>query len=123
MMRRRIRPAAAFGFSASTVEHDAAYQGGTGPSDEGVADWLAIAMVRACTIPAMETPATSLSQPTPACTLRSELRPGDLGRIVWLHGTVYAHECGFDPTFEAYVAGPLAEFVRTRTDRDRLSIS
>ncbi len=32
----------------------------------------------------------------------------------------YARERGFDPTFEAYVAGPLAEFVRRGADRERL---
>jgi GNAT superfamily N-acetyltransferase len=44
-------------------------------------------------------------------TLRHDLRPGDLGAVVSLHGTIYAREYGFDPTFEAYVAGPLAAFV------------
>jgi ribosomal protein S18 acetylase RimI-like enzyme len=61
--------------------------------------------------------------PPDAVTLRADLRPGDLGRIVHLHGTVYAKERGFDPTFEAYVAGPLAEFVRAHTDRERLWIA
>jgi ribosomal protein S18 acetylase RimI-like enzyme len=56
-------------------------------------------------------------------TLRHDLRPGDLGELVWLHGTVYAREYGFDPTFEVYVAGPLAQFVQTRTDRERLWIA
>src|SRR4051794_36021929 len=64
-------------------------------------------------------------QPAPAgppagFALRHDLRPGDVGYVVYLHGTVYARECGFDPTFEAYVAGPLAEFVRRRADRERL---
>jgi GNAT superfamily N-acetyltransferase len=49
--------------------------------------------------------------------------PGDLGSLVRLHGLLYAREHGFDVNFEAYVAGPLAEFVRCRTDRDRLWIS
>jgi ribosomal protein S18 acetylase RimI-like enzyme len=71
----------------------------------------------------METPQISLSQPASAWTLRYDLRPGDLGELVRLHGTIYARECGFDPTFEAYVAGPLAEFVNTRTERDRLWIA
>src|SRR5687767_5795171 len=56
-------------------------------------------------------------------TLRTDLRPGDLGAIVALHGVTYAREYGFDATFEAYVAGPLAEFVRHRTPRDRLWIA
>jgi N-acetylglutamate synthase-like GNAT family acetyltransferase len=45
-------------------------------------------------------------------TIRSELRPGDLGRIVTLHGEGYASEEGhFGLTFEAYVARTLADFV------------
>jgi ribosomal protein S18 acetylase RimI-like enzyme len=58
-----------------------------------------------------------------AITVRTTLVPGDLGSLVRLHGVVYAREYGFDPTFEAYVAGPLAEFVCSRTDRDRLWIA
>ncbi len=58
-----------------------------------------------------------------AFALRTTLMPGDLGAIVHLHGVVYAREYGFDPTFEAYVAGPLAAFVCCHTDRDRLWIA
>ncbi len=71
----------------------------------------------------MKTPPASPSESAAAFALRHELKPGDLGQIVYLHGTVYAREYGFDPTFEAYVAGPLAEFVRARTGRDRLWIA
>lgn len=53
-------------------------------------------------------------------TLRNELRPGDVGAIVSLHGILYAREYGFDVTFEAYVAGPLAEFVKAKRPRDRI---
>jgi GNAT superfamily N-acetyltransferase len=56
-------------------------------------------------------------------TVRHELRPGDVGRVVLLHGTIYAQEYGFDSTFEAYVAGPLSELVRARSERDRLWIA
>jgi GNAT superfamily N-acetyltransferase len=52
--------------------------------------------------------------------LRNELRPGDLGTLASLHGTIYARECGFDSAFEAHVARLLGEFVQGRTDRDRL---
>jgi GNAT superfamily N-acetyltransferase len=58
-----------------------------------------------------------------AVTVRTSLRPGDLGLIVWLHGTLYAREYGFDPAFEAYVAGPLADFVRAAPERGRLWIA
>lgn len=51
------------------------------------------------------------------------MRAGDLGRIVSLHGELYARECGWDLTFEAYVAGPLAEFVRSPSPRNRLWIA
>ena len=56
-------------------------------------------------------------------TLRTKLRPGDIGRIVWLHGLLYAQEYGFDHTFEAYVAGPLADFARSTGPRERIWIA
>jgi GNAT superfamily N-acetyltransferase len=52
--------------------------------------------------------------------LRTTLRPGDLGALVHLHGTCYAQEYGFDSSFEAYVAGPLADFVLHPSPRNRL---
>jgi GNAT superfamily N-acetyltransferase len=59
----------------------------------------------------------------PAVALRCNLKPDDVPAIVKLHGAIYAREHGFDPSFESYVAGPLAEFARTRSDRDRIWIA
>lgn len=54
--------------------------------------------------------------------IRSELKPGDIGYLTWLHGVLYANECGWDHTFEAYVAGPLTEFAKSHDDRERIWI-
>ncbi len=42
--------------------------------------------------------------------LRWDIRPGDIGAVVSLHGVLYATEYGFDSTFEGYVAGTLGHF-------------
>lgn len=39
-------------------------------------------------------------------------RPGDYGRVVALHGELYAREFGYDAGFEALVAEIVAEFIR-----------
>jgi ribosomal protein S18 acetylase RimI-like enzyme len=70
---------------------------------------------------------TLMSQPTESVpgtiALRTELRPGDVGMIIHLHGVIYSRERGFDPTFEAYIAGPIAEFVRAGSPRQRIWIA
>lgn len=55
--------------------------------------------------------------------LRHEIQPGDLGELVRLHGLLYAKEYGFDESFEAYVAGPLSEFVLRSDPHERLWIA
>ena len=50
--------------------------------------------------------------------LRSDLKPGDVGGIVHLHGVVYAQEYGWDSTFEGYVAEGLARFALSHNPRD-----
>lgn len=54
--------------------------------------------------------------------IRHDLRPGDIGYLIFLHGLLYAEEYGWDHTFEGYVAGPLAEFGKSHTDRERIWI-
>lgn len=55
--------------------------------------------------------------------IRTEIKPGDIGALVFLHGSLYAREYGFNERFEAYVAGPLAEFVLRKSPRERLWIA
>jgi GNAT superfamily N-acetyltransferase len=57
-------------------------------------------------------------------SLRNTLKPGDIGRLTWLHGTIYAEEYSYDKTFEAYVAEGLAKFVKEYDPyRDRIWVA
>jgi GNAT superfamily N-acetyltransferase len=57
-------------------------------------------------------------------TIRHDLRPGDMGRVISLHGELYAQEYGFDHGFEAYVAETMAELGRpARPGLDRLWVA
>lgn len=44
--------------------------------------------------------------------IRTSLRPGDLGWVLYRHGEVYERENGYGLSFVAYVAEGLAEFAR-----------
>ena len=53
-------------------------------------------------------------------TLRHSVKPGDIGQLTYLHGTVYAREYQYDTTFEAYVASGIGDFIQSfkhRKDR------
>jgi len=63
------------------------------------------------------------SAPPEAVTFRTQLKPGDIGSMVHMHGVIYAREYGFDHTFEAYVAGPLGDCVRAASPQDRIWIA
>ena len=43
-------------------------------------------------------------------TIRTQLEPGDLGYIAYLHGRVYAEELDYGLHFESYVLEGLQEF-------------
>jgi len=63
---------------------------------------------------------SKVSDISEALSIRQNLLPGDIGWLVWLHGVIYAREMGWDYTFEAYVAGPLAEFAIRRNEREAI---
>ena len=52
--------------------------------------------------------------------IRTDLRCGDLGRIVALHGTAYESLAGFGLRFEAYVARTVAEYVLDNDGRGKV---
>jgi N-acetylglutamate synthase-like GNAT family acetyltransferase len=43
-------------------------------------------------------------------TIRTEIQPGDIGYITYLHGSLYKQEYGYSISFEAYVAQGFYEF-------------
>lgn len=55
--------------------------------------------------------------------IRTELVPGDLGYIAYIHGLLYATELGYGLNFEAYVLGGLQEFAKQyNKEKDRVWI-
>ena len=51
--------------------------------------------------------------------IRNEIRPGDLGYLIHLHGLLYSQEYGYGIRFETYVAEGVAEFYENYDpDRD-----
>jgi len=44
--------------------------------------------------------------------IRTELKPGDIGYVVYMHGRLYQKEYNYGIEFETYVAEGLAEFYR-----------
>lgn len=54
-------------------------------------------------------------------SIRNDLRPGDLGYVIHLHGRLYSREYGYGLQFETYVAQGLCEFMaRLDAQRDRV---
>lgn len=54
-------------------------------------------------------------------SIRSDLRPGDAGYLIYLHGWIYKKECGYDHGFEGYVCKTFYDFFENyRSDKDRI---
>src|SRR5882672_4216255 len=60
---------------------------------------------------------------TPPISLRTDIRFDDLQAIIDLHGSIYAKECGWNASFKAYVAGPLIDWFKNASPRNRLWIA
>ncbi len=43
-------------------------------------------------------------------SIRTQLKPGDIGYVIYLHGELYGKEYGYGIQFETYVAKGLCEF-------------
>lgn len=56
--------------------------------------------------------------------IRSNLKPGDIGMLIHMHGWIYSMECGYNHLFEGYVCKTFYEFLRTYSqDKDRFWIA
>lgn len=56
-------------------------------------------------------------------TIRIELKPGDIGYVIYLHGLLYKKEYGYGIEFETYVAAGLTEFYESYDpEKDRVWI-
>ncbi len=52
--------------------------------------------------------------------IRHELKPGDIGYIIYLHGSLYFEEYGYDTSFETYVAIPLSRFAQNIKENEKI---
>src|ERR1700690_689201 len=56
-------------------------------------------------------------------SIRTVLRPGDIGYVIYMHGALYKQEYNYGMQFETYVARGLCEFYdQYRPDRNRVWI-
>ena len=54
-------------------------------------------------------------------SIRTELRPGDIGYVTYMHGSLYAKEYNYGIQFESYVAKGLCEFYeKYNPERNRI---
>jgi N-acetylglutamate synthase-like GNAT family acetyltransferase len=45
-------------------------------------------------------------------TIRTELKPGDIGYVIYMHGDIYSKEYGYSLGFECYVVESFVEFYK-----------
>ncbi len=64
--------------------------------------------------------ATDTNKLPPGIKIRNDLKPGDIGYLTYLHGTLYAEGYGWDYTFEGQVAVILGEFAKSHNERERI---
>lgn len=66
---------------------------------------------------------TLYGKPVPAkeeVNIRSDLKPGDAGYLIHLHGWIYAEECGYNHEFEGYVCKTIYDlFENYNPEKDR----
>lgn len=56
--------------------------------------------------------------------IRTELKPGDAGMLISMHGWIYAKECGYNHLFEGYVCKTFYDMLQTyNPDKDRFWIA
>ena len=56
-------------------------------------------------------------------SIRTQLKPGDIGYVIYLHGALYGKEYGYGIQFESYVAKGLSEFYeKYNLERNRVWI-
>lgn len=56
------------------------------------------------------------------CTIRDDLKPGDIGYLIHLQAEHYHKEFGYDLEFEALIARLLSDFVMRNDPKERLWI-
>lgn len=56
--------------------------------------------------------------------IRNDLKPGDIGYLVHMHGWIYAEECGYNHMFEGYVCKTFYNFFENyNPEKDRLWVA
>lgn len=75
-------------------------------------------------VKSMTTIETCLKKDSPNISdvnIRCDLKPGDVGYLIYLHGLFYSKECGYNHIFEGYVCKTFYDFlINYNPDKDKL---